>query len=214
MNFPIALIDVSFMIKVFSALVIGFSLGIEREYRLKPAGLKTYAMICLGATIFTHISLNIGENADPSRVAAQIVSGLGFIGAGAIFQSKRFISGLTTAATLWVVGALGTLVGMQWYQEAFYSIVLILAYFYMSRFIQRLAFKKTKYNLEILVSNKNEISEILKWFKDHHINILRNSWHKKDAVFKMELTYLEKKSVHYEILQELNDHKDVLGIHV
>jgi len=105
-------VDSVYVAKVSMALFIGFVIGFEREYRAKPAGLKTYAMICLGATLITHVSLSISPYADPSRIAAQIVSGLGFVGAGAIFQSKRKITGLTTAATLWLMGAMGLFAGV------------------------------------------------------------------------------------------------------
>lgn len=102
-------------IQIFSAVLIGFLIGLNRELSNKAAGIKTNIMICLGATIYTTLSiLNIHlgvPGQDPNRIAAQIVSGIGFLGAGAIMRSDGQISGLTTAATIWVVAALGVSIG-------------------------------------------------------------------------------------------------------
>lgn len=105
--------------KVGVALLVGTLVGIEREYRGKLAGIKTNALICAASTIFTSVSLLMAEygssvpvaKADVTRITAQIVSGIGFIGAGAIFKSSSKVQGLTTAAVIWTVAALGILVG-------------------------------------------------------------------------------------------------------
>ncbi len=101
-------------IKIVTSLILGGLIGFDRESKMKTAGIKTNIMICLGATLFTASSfLNLLDhpNADPNRIAAQIVSGIGFLGAGTIFHGKGFISGLTTAATMWVVAAIGVAIG-------------------------------------------------------------------------------------------------------
>lgn len=102
-------------VQVASAVFIGFVIGLNRELNNKAAGIKTNIMICLGATIYTSLSLlNIDPSLpgqDPNRMAAQIVSGIGFLGAGAIMRGDGHISGLTTAATIWVVAALGVAIG-------------------------------------------------------------------------------------------------------
>ena len=90
-------------IQVITALILGGIVGMDREAKLKAAGLKTNILICIGATLYTTISMlttqNIEGMVDPNRVAAQIVSGIGFLGAGAIMQSRGSVFGLTTAAT-------------------------------------------------------------------------------------------------------------------
>lgn len=105
-------------IKVIMAIVCGGLVGFERELKNKPAGLKTNILICLGSTLYTIISLLLAQSfesvsfrGDPARVAAQIVPGIGFIGAGAIMQSRATVIGLTTAATIWVVAAIGMCIG-------------------------------------------------------------------------------------------------------
>jgi putative Mg2+ transporter-C (MgtC) family protein len=203
-NFSLHLIDITFVIKCLLSISIGFILGLEREYRAKPAGLKTYAMICLGATFFTHISLSFSSPADPSRIAAQIVSGLGFIGAGAIFQSKRVITGLTTASTLWVVGSLGTLVGIEMYLEAFFGLTVIYMYMFLSRIIQNKLVRYTKYTLEVILENKGALDAFLELFNKKKIPIIKQKWKENNMQFSLELTYIYKKSSHSLLIQEFN----------
>lgn len=103
-------------IQIVFALILGGLVGYDREVKLKAAGLKTNIMICIGACLYTTISMiNIEPSAsmiDPNRVSAQIVSGIGFLGAGAIIQGRGSVTGLTTAATIWVVAAIGYTIGV------------------------------------------------------------------------------------------------------
>ncbi|HOA73840.1 MAG TPA: MgtC/SapB family protein [Phycisphaerae bacterium] len=99
---------------VLTSLVPGWLIGIERRSRGKPVGIRTVTLICMGSAIFTLVSILISRkegDADPGRIAAQVVSGIGFLGAGAILHSKNRVRGLTTAATIWVVAAIGVLIG-------------------------------------------------------------------------------------------------------
>lgn len=102
-------------VQVSMALFLGGLVGYDREKKLKSAGIKTNILICLGAALYTSIGLLIAAGAsgvaDPNRVAAQIVSGIGFLGAGAIIQSQGGVTGMTTAATIWVVAAIGFTIG-------------------------------------------------------------------------------------------------------
>ena len=94
------------------AILFGGAIGIERELKGKAAGLRTNILICLGATIFTQLSIAmVGDSPDKSRIAAQIVTGVGFLGAGTIIHGKGSITGLTSAATIWLVAAIGTAIG-------------------------------------------------------------------------------------------------------
>lgn len=100
------------IIKVLLAMILGGVMGLERQYNDKPAGYATNSIICVGAALFTILSLYMGEmGGDPGRIAAQIVSGVGFLGAGAILREGNKISGLTTAAGVWLVAAVGMAVG-------------------------------------------------------------------------------------------------------
>lgn len=118
--------------KLALAVLLGGAVGLERELHEKPAGLRTNILICLGAALFTHLSLHFTSWAgvhtptDPARIAAQIVSGIGFLGAGAIIQSRGNVTGLTTAATIWIVAAIGMAVGAGALEVAVGGTVLIL----------------------------------------------------------------------------------------
>ncbi len=104
------------IVKIILALVLGGVMGLERQYNDKPAGYATNSIICVGATLFTILSLYMAEmGGDPGRIAAQIVSGVGFLGAGAILREGNKVSGLTTAAAVWLVAAIGMAVGFGQY---------------------------------------------------------------------------------------------------
>src|SRR4051812_32630281 len=97
-------------LRLVVAFVVGAIIGIERERRAKAAGLRTHMLVAGGAAIFTGASLTLFRS-DPGRVAAQIVTGIGFLGAGAIIRSGASVTGLTTSATIWVAAGLGMLAG-------------------------------------------------------------------------------------------------------
>lgn len=107
------------LIKLILATVLGGVIGLERESRDKPAGFRTNVLIAIGAMMFTHVSLVAGSfGGDPGRIAAQVASGVGFLGAGAVLQARGRVTGLTTAASIWVVAAIGLAVGSGSYVAA------------------------------------------------------------------------------------------------
>lgn len=102
------------ILRLVAAMVAGALIGLERELAAKPAGLRTNVLICLGAAVFTLLSARVaeaGDIADRGRIAAQVVTGVGFLGAGAIIQTRRYVIGLTTAATIWAVASVGMAFG-------------------------------------------------------------------------------------------------------
>lgn len=99
------------LIKIGLSVLCGSIVGFEREYKNKSAGLRTMILICLGATIFTIVSQKAGNLSD-DRIAANIITGIGFIGAGVIFKDGLSVKGLTTASVIWVVASLGMLIGI------------------------------------------------------------------------------------------------------
>lgn len=111
------------LLRLGLAVLIGGIIGAEREYRSKFAGFRTMILICLGSFLFTSFSLYLTET---DRVASNVLTGIGFIGAGVIFKSDNRINGITTAATIWVVAALGMGVAMGAYQLVFASTGIIL----------------------------------------------------------------------------------------
>ena len=115
--------------KVAVAFIVGALVGIEREYRSKPAGFRTMIMICVGSCLFTILSKEISASS-PDRIASNIVTGIGFIGAGVIFKEGLNINGLTTAALIWVTAALGMAAGHGNYvMVAIVSVVVLFTLF-------------------------------------------------------------------------------------
>lgn len=112
--------------RIVFAAFLSFFLGLDRERRGKPAGLRTMLLVGTGAALFTVVSIYGFPGSDPSRVASNIVTGVGFLGAGTILRvkEKERILGLTTAATIWYVAAVGTLVGVGMYAEAVVATIL------------------------------------------------------------------------------------------
>jgi putative Mg2+ transporter-C (MgtC) family protein len=116
------------MLQVGLATVLGGAIGLERELGGKPAGLRTNILICIGSVLYTHLSIAmVGGAADPTRVAGQIVTGVGFIGAGTILHARGAVVGLTSAATIWVVAAIGVALGSGYYLEGIATTVVVLA---------------------------------------------------------------------------------------
>lgn len=111
--------------KFLAAVLIGFLIGFER--REKVAGKRTFALLCLGSTIFTTVSVMTFGGGDPMRVIAQIVSGIGFLGLGVIWKYEGKPVGLTTAATVWVTAAIGILVGLGLWVEVVAGTILVVA---------------------------------------------------------------------------------------
>jgi putative Mg2+ transporter-C (MgtC) family protein len=112
------LTDRELVIRLVLAAALGGIIGAERELRQKSAGFRTNILIAIGSALFTIASLTLSPNADPTRIAAQIVTGIGFLGAGAIMRTRSGVHGLTTAATVWVSAALGIAAGGGLYRVA------------------------------------------------------------------------------------------------
>ena len=170
--------------KLLAALFCGGLIGLERELKSKAAGIKTNMLICVGSMLFTMTSFLLastkgayGVEGDPTRIAAQIVSGIGFLGGGAILQSKGNIVGLTTAATIWMVAAIGVWIGMGQIEVGIMIsivivVVLISATFFENRFLGRKRLFKIILHLrgksdeltrsvleELLLSNEMDLEE-------------------------------------------------------
>jgi len=115
------------LVQLVLAVILGGVIGLERELKGKPAGLRTNILISIGATLFTVLSMRMAaEKGDPGRVAAQILAGVGFIGAGTILHTRGAVTGLTSAATIWVVAAIGMALGTGAYVEAVGATALVM----------------------------------------------------------------------------------------
>jgi len=133
--------DLVMLGQVFLSFLLGAIIGFEREVRKSPAGVRTYAAVCMGACVFgvasTHpVVMNYYHSMiDSTRIAAQVASGIGFIGAGVIFKEGLNTVGLTTAASLWATAALGLVIAFELYLVAFLIVILMLLMLSLPRFV-------------------------------------------------------------------------------
>lgn len=134
--------------QILMAFILGGIMGLERDFHGSPAGVRTYAAVCLGACVFGLISTHaqgvyFGHSVvDPTRIAAQIVTGIGFLGAGVIFRSGMTTVGLTTAATIWATAAVGLAVAFRMYAVSIFSTVLIVVILSLNELSVWINFKK------------------------------------------------------------------------
>lgn len=126
------MLPVEMIVRLLLAAVLGILVGVEREISHKPAGLRTHALVSLGACLFTIVSISYFK-IDPARVAAGIVAGIGFIGGGSIIATKGQVQGITTAASLWCVAAIGLAAGAGAYVLAVVSAVLVFGILWLKR---------------------------------------------------------------------------------
>jgi putative Mg2+ transporter-C (MgtC) family protein len=125
MVLPIGPVEFEILIKLVVSAVLGGLVGLERGVHRKPAGMRTHSLVCIGSTLFTIMSVSVA-GAEPTRIAAGIVTGIGFLGAGMIFRSEDRVRGLTTAAELWVLAAIGLAIGLGFYFAALVTTIVVI----------------------------------------------------------------------------------------
>ncbi|MEJ5167018.1 MAG: MgtC/SapB family protein [Thermoanaerobaculia bacterium] len=169
------ILDYNLFFRLFFALILGGLIGLERQVMGKPAGLRTHILISLGSSIFTILSLFISQKysiADPTRIPAMILSGIGFIGAGAIIQARGHIQGLTTAASIWATASVGMACGFGALTIALLSTLFILFV------LHGLSFVETKISviksLTLTFPDAEKLYEFLKKLEEERI-ILHHS---------------------------------------
>ncbi|CAL68498.1 MgtC/SapB family protein [Christiangramia forsetii] len=137
---------IDFAIKAGIAVVAGLFIGLEREFRGKYAGLKTHALVALGACIFIMMSLQFegAEYADMTRVLSQVIIGIGFIGAGTIMKKGNDVEGLTTAATIWCSAAVGCLSGFGYFKELLVATAIVILVNFVFSLVESKIIKKKK----------------------------------------------------------------------
>lgn len=168
-----------FLIRISVCFVLGIIIGLERQYRRKTAGIRTITLVSLGAFLFVSIS-NLSQAGDVTRIAAQVVSGIGFLGAGVILRDGTNIRGLNTAATLWCSAAIGALTALGLLSEAVVGVAYILMANLFLRFISRKLLKNTihtkitNYILTIFCKDEKEDAiknSLIQKLKFHQISI-------------------------------------------
>ncbi|WP_297637215.1 MgtC/SapB family protein [uncultured Clostridium sp.] len=170
-------IQVDFIIRLLLAVILGGVIGYERESHSKEAGLKTHILVCVGSALIMIVSqygfsevLGTYVNVDPSRIAAQVVSGIGFLGAGVIFKDNSSIKGLSTAAGVWCVAAIGLVIGSGMYILGVCSTIIILIVFSV---LSRIGRKFYNNHLEIQIkTNSNGYQSFKEFLEDNNAIIL------------------------------------------
>lgn len=173
----------SFVFKLMVASLFGAAIGFERDIHGRAAGLRTHLLVSLGAAVFMilseYIAVSYADDAehmlirtDPTRIAAQIITGIGFLGAGAIIKSGLTVHGLTTSACLWLSAAIGMSVGAGYYQVGITTTLIGLFALIVLNKIEKVYSKDSYRMLEITASNDTDISKLIDTVKRKYLKIL------------------------------------------
>ena len=136
--------ETDILARLILAAVIGSALGLERKMHHKPSGTRTNGLVCLGSALFTIVSMDFAGSGDPSRIAAGIVTGIGFLGAGTIFKTRNRVVGLTTAAEMWTVAAIGIAAGAGMYFTAIAAAVIVFMLLVQGKMVEKEVTKSTR----------------------------------------------------------------------
>jgi putative Mg2+ transporter-C (MgtC) family protein len=161
--------------RLLVALLIGAAIGAEREYRSKSAGLRTMILVCMGACLVTIVSASMGAPNNADRIAANIITGIGFLGAGVVFKEENRVTGITTATTIWMAAALGMEAGLGNFETAFICTAIVLIVLVVLVYVQNFISKTNQLRDYRIVSQYQDIT-IKKYehlFKKHHLVALR-----------------------------------------
>jgi putative Mg2+ transporter-C (MgtC) family protein len=198
----------STVVKLFFSLLAGGVIGLNREQHKQPAGFRTHILICLGSTLLMILSIYIPQtyldfkNGDPGRIAAQVVTGIGFLGAGAIIRLGRSVKGLTTAASIWLISAVGLTIGAGLFVISLVTIVLALFTLVLLEHVERKLVSKLYQKTVILKFNtkrfpETEVKSILKEMKiqlyEYHITIFN----------------IEKEVLEFKMTVNIPEHTDI-----
>ena len=208
--------DVSYLavvLRILAAVILGGMIGLEREMKNRAAGLRTYILVCVGACLIMLTNQYIYQSfgtGDPVRMGAQVVSGIGFLGAGTIIVTKRSqIKGLTTAAGLWATAGLGLALGIGFYEAALAgTLAILIVITLMQRMDDQMRRKTTRLDVFIEISREHTLSDFMRQMKNKNIET-SNFQRERDSDTQSEVRAytvtlkLPKRRNHSEVLSEL-----------
>lgn len=181
--------ELTVLVRVLLAIILGFVLGLEREMYKRPAGLRTHILVCMASCLIMLVSMYGFDSGDPGRVAAQVVSGVGFLGAGAIMREDKgnSIKGITTAATIWMSAMIGLSCGNGFYFGAILVTICALVILTILRSLEVKMAASSKYKSKIFLTVKFE-ENIIKKIKDmlEECNLLVNDFETKIVNYNKE----------------------------
>jgi putative Mg2+ transporter-C (MgtC) family protein len=212
---------VEILLKLFLAVALGGLIGLERETSKKPAGFRTNILICVGSTMMMIVSSLLLQNAeensgDLTRIAAGIITGIGFIGGGTIIQARgMIIAGLTTAATLWTVAGLGLLIGSGYYITAIIFTSVIMLVLIIFRKLENQILKKTSYNYYLKIKEPKEtLSQIRKLANLEDISFREFNLRREKEMTVVNLAFSSSEETAQKFNQSLIDLKGILEINI
>jgi putative Mg2+ transporter-C (MgtC) family protein len=192
------------------ALALGAAIGLERELSDKAAGLRTNILICLGACLFTIMSIRVFDVKD-AHIVAQIVSGIGFLGAGAIMREGEHVTGLTTAATIWVVAAIGMTVGLQHFSLGAAATILVLIVQAIFPHLDTMIDELRQRHTFKIASDLDEdgLEQIKTIFRNADVKVLRRKLMKKTGIYYSEWYVAGPRLEQKNVVRKLLDNKHV-----
>lgn len=200
--------EIEIVLKILLAAMLGGIIGLERELSHKEAGLRTNILIAVGSALITVLSFRIAAKAagsDPARLAAQIVSGIGFLGAGAIIQARFAVHGLTTAATIWTVAAIGIAVGSGFYLLAF--LVTLLVVFVLTVFKLLLdLIEKQKRNYVYMITTEERASllvDLRRLLTELNIRYSSARLNRRDGSYEFEIIFATSENKNRDFLEKV-----------
>ncbi|MDD3218013.1 MAG: MgtC/SapB family protein [Lachnospiraceae bacterium] len=211
------------ILRLILSSVCGGIVGVERELKGRPAGLKTFSLVCLGSTLAMitneYIYLYIaGSTGDVARMATQVISGIGFLGAGTIIVTGNAqIKGLTTAAALWVTASIGIAIGAGFYFGGILGVIVIVVTSKIYNYIDSKIGEYTNI-LRLFIEGEDEtvLKKAFQYFEENNYNVINihrtkeNKWFKEDTAAVIEVMVGNKK--HSDVLDELNKMPEVLMV--
>jgi putative Mg2+ transporter-C (MgtC) family protein len=200
--------------KLLIALLIGAVIGAEREYRTKSAGFRTVILITVGSCLFTMISNLLSNDA---RVASNIVTGIGFLGAGAIFKEGTNVKGLTTATTIWISAAIGMAVGIGQYTFAFSALgivmVVLLGFSWLPHWIESIN-SELNYSIVIEKNNQFTINDIERLIKEQSLKFNYTRQKKLNHQIELVFTISGNQKAHSKLKEELFKNTHIISFEV
>jgi len=212
-----------YLIKIILSIILGGLIGFEREITHHWAGFRTHILVCLGATLFMFITsfqyinpqAGVNINIDATRLAAGVITGIGFLGAGVIFREGANVKGLTTAASIWATASIGLLVGIAKYELAIIATILIMLVLYSDRYLEHYVFKeRRRMFLNITITDKPGVQRrVEKLLYTKNIKIQLKDFTRKDQNLSLVYIASQPKGYQNEVLTRLLiKDSDVQGI--
>jgi putative Mg2+ transporter-C (MgtC) family protein len=199
------------IIRLIMSVIVGGIIGAEREYKSKSAGLRTLMLISLGASVFTMLSIELGTPGSPDRIASNIVTGIGFVGAGVIFKTDNRLNGITTAATIWVTAAIGMAIGAGHEIAAAIACICTLGVLILFSIISRKLEMISQVKRYVLTcSNKPNVADYFdSFFKENKLKIVNSKYIRKSGTVTGFITVEGKQSQHETLVKQILLDKEI-----